>query len=354
MTSAPDRGYQNLVAVTVLIPTFDHVDLIENAIESVRRQSVQDFEVLVVGDGAPARTRQIIDGLAKQDGRFKYFEYPKGPRNGEIHRHEVLRRARGRIVCYISDDDLWLPDHLEVLCHALESADFAHTLSTNVFLDGHVEGYFLDLSSKAFIEPYLQCRGNGFGIDRGLANDGLGISFVGHRLDAYRRLPRGWQTAPPGSSTDNHMWRQFVSQPWCRVRSVMRTTALHFSAPERRRWSQGQKMAELEAWLERMKSPPFRELRVTEILENFGRRYVSAVEKTAALSAENLRASRPMAAAEAAELRGAQAKLSAEQARARDELRSELARIYNSRSWRVTAPFRAARRIIGAWGRLRR
>src|SRR2546430_8840166 len=32
-------------------------------------------------------------------------------RNGEIHRDGVLRQARGRIVCYQADDDLWLPGH---------------------------------------------------------------------------------------------------------------------------------------------------------------------------------------------------------------------------------------------------
>ena len=346
MTSAPDRGYQNLVAVTVLIPTFDHVDLIENAIESVRRQSVQDFEVFVVGDGAPARTRQIIDGLARQDGRFKYFEYPKGPRNGETHRHEVLWQARGKIVCYMADDDLWLPDHLEVLSHALESADFAHTLSTNVFLDGHVEGYFLDLSSKAFFEPYVQLRGNGFGIGYGLANDGIGISFVGHRLDAYRRLPKGWQTAPAKSSSDNHMWRQFVSQPWCRMKSVMWPTALHFSAPARQRWAQGQKMAELAAWLERMDSPTFRESLVVEVLVNFGRRYVSVVESTSALSTEIGRM-QGLIDRQGGDLRRQHAALAEEQVRQNDRLNSELARIHGSRSWRVTAPLRAARRIIG-------
>ncbi len=48
-------------------------------------------------------------------------------RNGEIYRHEALQLAKGKFVCYLSDDDSWFPDHLQYMEQALSKADFVHS-----------------------------------------------------------------------------------------------------------------------------------------------------------------------------------------------------------------------------------
>ena len=99
---------------TILIPTFDHADLIAFPLRSILRQSDQDFEILVVGDGVPERTREVLAPFL-DDPRIRFFDNPKGAGNGELHRHAALQEASGDIVCYCGDDDLWLPDHLATL-----------------------------------------------------------------------------------------------------------------------------------------------------------------------------------------------------------------------------------------------
>ena len=42
----------------------------------------------------------------------------------------------------------------------------------------------------------------------------FGPTCAGHTLDAYRRLPFGWQTKPTDTWSDLHMWRQWLEQPW--------------------------------------------------------------------------------------------------------------------------------------------
>jgi len=72
------------------------------------------MEILVVGDGAPPYTRDLVRSFANSDSRIRFFEFPKGERRGEAHRAVVLEhQASGQIVCYCADDDLWLPFHLE-------------------------------------------------------------------------------------------------------------------------------------------------------------------------------------------------------------------------------------------------
>ncbi len=47
-------------AASVLIPTHDHGPLLQRALASAQRQSVEDIEILVVGDGVPDVTRDIV------------------------------------------------------------------------------------------------------------------------------------------------------------------------------------------------------------------------------------------------------------------------------------------------------
>src|ERR1700736_2265106 len=133
-----------MLRASVLIPTHEHAATIPFAVASVQSQAGGDIEILIVGDGVSDDLRAVIKRLRADDPRIKFFDFQKGPRHGEIHRDAVLRQARGRIVCYQSDDDLWLPNHLEDLEAALEHADFCGAMHTNVSADGKIRGYFFD------------------------------------------------------------------------------------------------------------------------------------------------------------------------------------------------------------------
>src|SRR5256885_893248 len=90
------------IDATILIPTFDHGPMIRSPLESALAQTAGNTEIFVVGDGAPDVTRDVVGELAERDPRIRFFDNPKGPRHGEIHRHAALAEARGRIVLYLS------------------------------------------------------------------------------------------------------------------------------------------------------------------------------------------------------------------------------------------------------------
>ncbi|MCC6628411.1 MAG: glycosyltransferase [Chloroflexi bacterium] len=229
-----------MTAATVLIPTHDHADTLTRAVASVQAQTLTDFELVIVGDGVPDRTRALVADIVRTDDRVRWFDFPKGPRHGEVHRHAALAEARGEIVCYLSDDDLWLPHHLQTLREALATADFAQTVHVDVAIDGQITAYPYDLT-----DPKARRR---------IVDDAInffGLSFAGHTLAAYRRLPHGWRTTPAGVPTDLHMWRQFLAQPWCQARTVWRPSVLHFASPPRRDWSLPQRLDEIDRWVPR-------------------------------------------------------------------------------------------------------
>ena len=94
-----------MTTFTVVIPTHNHADTLRYAVRSVQWQTCQDFELFVVGDGVPDRTRKIVSELVADDPRIRFFDFPKGERLGEQHRHLALQEANGRFVAYQADDD---------------------------------------------------------------------------------------------------------------------------------------------------------------------------------------------------------------------------------------------------------
>ena len=147
------------LAATVLIPTHDHGRTLLRSVPSALAQTVTELEVFVVGDGVPDETRELMAELAAADERVRFFDNPKGERHGEAHRHAALQEARGEIVCYLSDDDVWLPDHVEELQRLLADADLAHTVSFLIDVDERLHVRARSTSRASYYPPGAARRG---------------------------------------------------------------------------------------------------------------------------------------------------------------------------------------------------
>lgn len=238
-----------MTAATVLVPTHDRVQALRVAVESALVQTVQDFELFIVGDGVTEATRDVARSLVAADARIRFFDCPKGPRKGEVHRHQALQFARGRLVAYLGDDDLWLPNHLEVLGELLKDADFGHTMQLGINAEGQLVAMPADLQNAAFRHRMLTELFNRFD-----------LTFAGHTLAAYRRLPHGWVTTPPDFPwTDLYMWRQFLGQEWCRACSAMVPTGVNTWTHLRPHMSDEERARELTKLRAQFAQPKVRE-----------------------------------------------------------------------------------------------
>jgi len=239
------------VEATILIPTHDHGPIIRHALECALGQTVTDVEVFVVGDGVPEATRALVSEFAARDPRVRFFDRPKGPRHGEVHRHAALAEARGRIVCYLSDDDLYFDDHVATMRAALAGADFAGALGARIHRDGTVRCVPVDVRHPTHRRLLVS----------GLS--GFGLSSGAHTLAFYRTLPFGWRTTPPGRPTDLWMWTQILGAPGCRATSAFHLTAVHLPSGERRGMTLAEREAETAHWAAEIRTPGARE-RLTE------------------------------------------------------------------------------------------
>ena len=107
MSGEPSRAMSP--AVSVVIPTYNRAAYLLETLGSVFAQSFTDYEVIVVNDGSPDDTAQRLRPLAEA-GRILYREQRNAGQS--TARNRGFAEARGELIAFLDDDDLWPPDKL--------------------------------------------------------------------------------------------------------------------------------------------------------------------------------------------------------------------------------------------------
>jgi glycosyltransferase involved in cell wall biosynthesis len=114
--------------VSIVIATYNRSRVLKLAIESVRWQTLEDWELWVIGDACTDDTAQVV--AAFQDPRIHFINLERNVGEQSGPNNAGARQARGRYLAYLNHDDLWLPDHLEMAVQGLVGmeADLVFTL----------------------------------------------------------------------------------------------------------------------------------------------------------------------------------------------------------------------------------
>jgi GT2 family glycosyltransferase len=102
--------------VSVIIPTYNRAYLVSQAIESVLAQTYTSYEIIVINDGSPDNTKEVLDKYAD-----KITALHQENQGVAAARNAGLKVAVGRYIAFLDDDDLWLPNKLEKQIAYLES-----------------------------------------------------------------------------------------------------------------------------------------------------------------------------------------------------------------------------------------
>ncbi|CAN5259111.1 hypothetical protein BH18GEM1_BH18GEM1_07790 [soil metagenome] len=112
--------------VSVCIPARDRGRWLGEALESVFRQTMEDFEVVVYDDASTDDTPAVVDRWS--DPRLRYFRHAR-PVGVASNRNACLAVARGRYIAWLDSDDRYHPQMLAVQSAALDhhpQAGLAH------------------------------------------------------------------------------------------------------------------------------------------------------------------------------------------------------------------------------------
>lgn len=250
---------------TVIIPTHNHARLLPYAVHSVLAQTLESFELVVIGDGVGDDTRDVVADLSRNNKQITFVDRPKSRRTGEPYRHEELLRRDTPYVTYVSDDDLLLPDHLEHTREMLATHDLVHGFGLHVDATGSLVLELVDLGQQWFRKGELEHTSY------------ASLTAMGHTMAAYRRLPYGWRTTPPGKFTDHYMFQQFLFDPACRVATLRRPTALKFPLIFRRTWTDDEREREIAMWASRLSDERGRVTLLCEVINLLHHQAISSV-----------------------------------------------------------------------------
>ena len=98
--------------VTIIIPTYKRLDYLSQAIDSLLEQTYHDFTCVVVNDYPPDAS--AIESLLTEinDPRISLINHEIS-QGGNVARNTGIKRAKGDIIAFLDDDDLWFPNKLE-------------------------------------------------------------------------------------------------------------------------------------------------------------------------------------------------------------------------------------------------
>jgi glycosyltransferase involved in cell wall biosynthesis len=114
--------------VSVIIPAYNHGQFIGQTLESVFSQTFLDFEVIVVNDGSPDDTEEVLRSYIER-GRIRYFRQDN--QGVAAARNRGASEAIGEYLAFLDDDDYWPPDKLDWQVAAMESCDAVMVVGTN-------------------------------------------------------------------------------------------------------------------------------------------------------------------------------------------------------------------------------
>ena len=229
--------------VTIIIPTWNWSSVLPYSIGSALRQTLSDFEVLVVGDGCTDDSELVVKAV--DDERVRWINLPTNTGHQSEPNNEGLRQARGEFIAYLGHDDLWLPYHLSCMVAALNAgADLAFGITEII---GPEESFRVAAPFKLKYTPGAWVPPTG----------------VAHRRRVTERVG-GWRH-----------YRELIVDPevdlWKRIYDggykfafVPRLTAIKFSASERPGTYRDTPHHEQAEWFERIQSE--RDFEATELV----------------------------------------------------------------------------------------
>lgn len=119
--------------VTVIMSCFNAERFLKPCIESLRSQSLENIEILIIDDGSTDRTREILNDFLKIDTRIKVFT---NENNQGLTRNlnALIKKAKGKFIARMDADDVCQERRLEKQMEFLESNNDISVVGSNCLI----------------------------------------------------------------------------------------------------------------------------------------------------------------------------------------------------------------------------
>jgi len=150
-----------MVKVSIIVPVYNVYPYLERCLDSLVNQTLKEIEIIVVNDGSPDQSQEIIDRYAKRDERI----IPLKKKNGGLSdaRNYGLKYAKGEYISFIDSDDYVDVTILKKMyakaksekCDLVECDCYWEYPDRKVLDKSHiVDSYFVDIRVMAWNKLY--------------------------------------------------------------------------------------------------------------------------------------------------------------------------------------------------------
>ena len=117
--------------VSIVIPTYQRLRYLQEALSSALRQTYQDFEVIVSDDDSSEQIARYVSSLGDRRVRYRSNSQTLGI---AMNNFAAFSEAKGKYIASLHDDDLWEPSFLETMVPPMQTDEEI----TVVFCDHHL------------------------------------------------------------------------------------------------------------------------------------------------------------------------------------------------------------------------
>lgn len=107
----------SILKISVIVPVYKAEKTLSVCVESIRNQSIDSFELLLIDDGSPDQSGAMCDDYAVIDSRIRVFHQQNS--GVSAARNKGLENARGEYICFVDSDDWVKVDYLKELYDSL-------------------------------------------------------------------------------------------------------------------------------------------------------------------------------------------------------------------------------------------
>lgn len=137
--------------INILLSTYNGERFLAEQIQSIQKQTIKDWTLLIRDDGSTDRTPDIIREFVKQDQRIQWINENQIENLGVIKNFYTLLKYQAADVYFFSDqDDIWLEDKLEVTLLEAQKHDLSKPLL--VYTDLKVVNQQLEITHVSMIK----------------------------------------------------------------------------------------------------------------------------------------------------------------------------------------------------------
>lgn len=180
--------------ISIIVPIYKVEQYLQRCVDSLLKQTYENFELILVDDGSPDSCGDICDEYARQDSRIQVIHKENGGLSDA--RNAGMDIATGEYIVFVDSDDWVVSDYLESMLEALEETD-SDICECQVYRTTGEEYTDIKMEVKPEVYDTIVALNE-------LIHDGVFRQHVWNKL--YRREVVGDIRFPKGKTNEDEFW----------------------------------------------------------------------------------------------------------------------------------------------------